>query len=104
MKRTGMLWVLLPAAVLLAGCRGIDERTAYRLAADACREQLAAEGQVEPARRRDAFVALGKNAARVDLPFRLVQPDGTTREGRWTAWCKRIRLRWELDRAGEDIR
>ncbi len=87
---------LLAAMVLLAaGCRRVDERKVYRIARDHVEQQVG-EG-VEVSSMKDTLFAVGKNAARVDVDYRRggAQPV----EGYMTVWCKRIRMRWEFERA-----
>ncbi len=49
------------------------------------------------ATRGAALFAIGKNAARVDLDYERGGPDPV--EGCMTVWCKRVRMRWEFERA-----
>ncbi len=94
MKIAGM--VLLAAVVMLAaGCGRIDERKVYRIARNHIEQQVGEGVEVSP--KDKAIFAVGKNAARVDVDYR--RGGASPVEGYMTVWCKRIRMRWEFERA-----
>jgi len=99
MVTTAMIAVVLA----LCGCRRMEAHGLYR---QACRVVESAEGAgpgVVAARRDAVRYSIGKNAARLDVPYYRGKREGTP-AGLCTVWFKRIRLRWEVDRAFETPR
>ena len=93
-------WRWMVVAVLIAasvGCRRIDERKVYRIARAHVEQQVGEDVEVSPI--DEALLAVGKNAARVDVDYR--RGGAAPVEGYMTVWCKRIRMRWEFERAAD---
>ena len=89
-------WITVIGLVAMSvGCRRMDERAVYQIARDYLVQQVGAD--VEVSSRGESKVAVNKNMARVDLDYRM---DGSQPvEGYITVWCKRVRMRWEFERA-----
>ncbi len=85
----------LIVVVGVVGCGRMDERAVYRIACEHAEQQLGEGVTVGPI--DEAMFAVGKNAARVDINYARGGADPI--DGYMTVWCKRIRLRWELDRS-----
>jgi len=92
-----MRWVVAVsvAVVLSAGCGRIDERKVYRIAREHVEHELGEDVDVSP--MKTSLFAVGKNAARVDVDYH--RGGNNPVEGYMTVWCKRIRMRWEFERA-----
>jgi hypothetical protein len=89
--------LLATMVVLAAGCRRVDERKVYRIARDYVEQQVGEGVEVSPMGK--TLFAVGKNAARVDVDYRRSGADPV--EGYMTVWCKRVRMRWEFERAAD---
>ncbi len=87
-----LLGVLVMGA---AGCGRIDERKVYRIAREHVEQQVGEGVDISP--MDESLFAVGKNAARVDVDYRRSGADPV--EGYMTVWCKRVRMRWEFERA-----
>jgi len=81
--------------VFATGCGRMDERKVYRIAREHVEQQVGDDVEVSPMAK--SLFAVGKNAARVDLDYH--RGGATPVEGYMTVWCKRIRMRWEFERA-----
>jgi hypothetical protein len=98
-----MKTLLKSLAVMLvvscAGCYWPSERAVYGVACQALANDPATPKGAVPRSISEAVLAVGKSAARVDLPFDVAGPGGKT-DTKWlVVWCKRIERRWEFDRA-----
>jgi len=71
----------------------------YRVACETVRNAPDVPDSIVIHPRRNTFIALGKNAARVDLDYDYVDEAGRKVTRTYTVWCKRIEMRWEPDRA-----
>jgi hypothetical protein len=87
--------LLVVVGVMAAGCGRIDKRDVYRIARDHVEQQVGDGIEVSPPGK--ALFAIGKSAARVDVDYERESPDPV--EGVMTVWCKRVRMRWEFERA-----
>ena len=93
------LVVCIVAALGCGGCRWPSEKAVYRIARRTVKKSDEIPEGAVPAPMRKTIISMAKNAARVDIPSEFVDASGQM-QTRWhTVWCKRIDLRWELDRA-----
>jgi hypothetical protein len=67
----------------------------YRTARKAAMENpdFPEDAEIDP--MSEAQIAVGKNAARVDLSYRVPSAAGETTAKTYTVWIKRVARRWE---------
>jgi hypothetical protein len=95
MKTLGL--ILIALALLNAGCTE-SKRGMYKTACKAVRNHSAfpENGKIGP--KKNAVIQPAKNAARVEVPYTYVDPEGNAVSDHYVVWMKRIAIRWEVDR------
>lgn len=93
--------ILIFVTIFLAGCSGCklpSERTIYKIACEAVRAdpRFPSNGVLQPMEKAEFFV--GKNAARVDLPYDFVNESSRTVTDSYTVWLKNMAHSWQVDR------
>lgn len=92
----GLRWLVVIAVVAASvGCRRVDEGKVYKIARAHVIQQVGEETEVTSLKK--SLVAVNKNMARVDIDYR--RGGNPPVEGYMTVWCKRVRMRWEFERA-----
>ncbi|MBT3294081.1 MAG: hypothetical protein HN919_17770 [Verrucomicrobia bacterium] len=92
----GLRWLVVFGVVAVSvGCGRVDEKKVYTIARDHVMQQVGEEAEVTT--RKASRLAVNKNMARVDIDYR--RGGSAPVEGYMTVWCKRVRMRWEFERA-----
>jgi hypothetical protein len=92
----GLRWLVVAGLIAACvGCGRVDEGKVYKIARAHVMQQVGEETEVTT--RKTSRLAVNKNMARVDIDYR--RGGSTPVEGYMTVWCKRVRMRWEFERA-----
>lgn len=89
--------IFLLVAVLAGGCQAPENGRIYNKAIAAAR----ASGNIPEAASLPSFdeagVYIGKNAARVDLPYDVMSQDGAKTRKSYSVWFKRVARTWVVE-------